>query len=260
MQDGAELLAGQLADGADLQRGRLHEVATQGHADIGAWAIRRARGIMCTRCASSPALASASMTGPTSVLCSRVAHFELLQGTGQDLQHPRRDLFLQVEHPQGGAALAGALEGGAHHIAHHLLRQGGGVDNHGVLAAGLGDERQDGALALGQGHVDELGGLGGAGEADAADAGIRRQLGADGGAVTRQQLQHVARNASLMGQGHRQVGDETGLLGTGLAMTVLPVASAAATCPRKIASGKFHGLMQTNTPRPCRNSSFISPV
>ncbi|MEW5304455.1 MAG: hypothetical protein WDW36_007065 [Sanguina aurantia] len=30
--------------------------------------------------------------------------------------------------------------------------------------------------------------------------------------------------------------------------------------PRKIASGKFQGLMQTNTPRPCRNSWLLSPV
>ena len=36
----------------------------------------------------------------------------------------------------------------------------------------------------------------------------------------------------------------------GLAITVLPAASAAATWPRKIASGKFHGEMHTNTPRP----------
>jgi hypothetical protein len=35
-----------------------------------------------------------------------------------------------------------------------------------------------------------------------------------------------------------------------LAITALPAASAAATWPVKIASGKFHGLMQTKTPRP----------
>ena len=43
-------------------------------------------------------------------------------------------------------------------------------------------------------------------------------------------------------------------------MTVLPAASAAATWPVKIASGKFHGLMQTNTPRPRSASSLRSPV
>ena len=42
----------------------------------------------------------------------------------------------------------------------------------------------------------------------------------------------------------------SGVCSAGLATTLLPAASAALTCPRKIASGKFHGLMQTNTPRP----------
>jgi len=32
-------------------------------------------------------------------------------------------------------------------------------------------------------------------------------------------------------------------------MTALPAAKAAATCPQKIAKGKFHGLMQTNLPK-----------
>ncbi len=41
-----------------------------------------------------------------------------------------------------------------------------------------------------------------------------------------------------------------GVCSAGFAITVLPATSAAATCPVKIASGKFHGLMQTNTPRP----------
>ena len=41
-----------------------------------------------------------------------------------------------------------------------------------------------------------------------------------------------------------------GVCSAGLATTVLPAASAAATWPRKIASGKFHGLIQMKTPRP----------
>ncbi len=46
----------------------------------------------------------------------------------------------------------------------------------------------------------------------------------------------------------------------GLATTALPAASAAVTWPRKIDSGKFHGAMQTNTPRPRRTSRSLSPV
>ena len=36
----------------------------------------------------------------------------------------------------------------------------------------------------------------------------------------------------------------------GLRITVLPAASAAATPPQGIASGKFHGETTTTTPRP----------
>jgi hypothetical protein len=42
----------------------------------------------------------------------------------------------------------------------------------------------------------------------------------------------------------------SGVCSAGFATTVLPATSAALTWPRKIDSGKFHGLMQTNTPRP----------
>ena len=40
----------------------------------------------------------------------------------------------------------------------------------------------------------------------------------------------------------------SGVSSAGLAMTALPAASAAATWPVKIASGKFQGLMQAMTP------------
>ena len=52
----------------------------------------------------------------------------------------------------------------------------------------------------------------------------------------------------------------SGVCSAGLAIAALPAASAAATGPMKIASGKFHGLMQANTPRPWRRSSLSSPV
>ena len=52
----------------------------------------------------------------------------------------------------------------------------------------------------------------------------------------------------------------SGVCSAGLASTALPAASAAAICPVKIASGKFHGEMQANTPRPCRVSALRSPV
>ena len=44
----------------------------------------------------------------------------------------------------------------------------------------------------------------------------------------------------------------SGVCSAGFATTALPAASAPATCPVKIASGKFQGEMQANTPRPCK--------
>ena len=42
-----------------------------------------------------------------------------------------------------------------------------------------------------------------------------------------------------------------GVCSAGLASTALPAARAAAIWPVKIASGKFHGLMQVQMPRGC---------
>ena len=46
----------------------------------------------------------------------------------------------------------------------------------------------------------------------------------------------------------------SGVASAGLASTALPVTSAAAICPVKMARGKFHGEMQVNTPSGCRAS------
>ena len=40
----------------------------------------------------------------------------------------------------------------------------------------------------------------------------------------------------------------SGVCSAGLASTALPAASAAATCPVKMASGKFQGLMASTVP------------
>ena len=52
----------------------------------------------------------------------------------------------------------------------------------------------------------------------------------------------------------------SGVCSAGLATTALPAASAADTWPVKMASGKFHGLMQAKTPRPASASWLRSPV
>ncbi|CSB76570.1 Uncharacterised protein [Vibrio cholerae] len=44
-----------------------------------------------------------------------------------------------------------------------------------------------------------------------------------------------------------------------MAITVFPATKAALIWPRKIASGKFHGLIHTNTPRPWRLTRRVDP-
>ena len=51
-----------------------------------------------------------------------------------------------------------------------------------------------------------------------------------------------------------------GVCGAGLATTVLPATKAAATWPKKIASGKFHGAIAIHTPRPSWRRTLRSPV
>ena len=51
------------------------------------------------------------------------------------------------KHARRRAALPGTVEGRAHGIADHLLGQRARIRDHGVDAAGLGNERNDGACA-----------------------------------------------------------------------------------------------------------------
>ena len=61
------------------------------------------------------------------------------------------DVFLHIEAAQGGTALARRLEGGFDDRLHGLFGQGGAVHDHGVQAAGFGDERRAGGEVLGHG-------------------------------------------------------------------------------------------------------------
>ena len=44
------------------------------------------------------------------------------------------------------------------------------------------------------------------------------------------------------------------------AAAAAPVAIAAATCPKNIASGKFHGLIHNTTPRASSRSSSLNSI
>jgi DNA gyrase/topoisomerase IV subunit A len=137
-----------------------------------------------------------------------------------------------------------------------LFGQGRGVDDQRILATGLGDQRDIAMfaaaiaimLALGQGAVDQLRHFGGTGKDHALDAHIRGQCGTHGLAPARQQLQRSARHARFMQQLYGAMGDQRGLLGR-LGQHDVAGGQRSATSPMKIASGKFHGLMQTTGPQ-----------
>ena len=61
----------------------------------------------------------------------------------EHLERPLGDILLQHEQAQGRAALAGRAEGRSDDVLHHLLGERGGIDDHRVDAAGLGDQRDD---------------------------------------------------------------------------------------------------------------------
>jgi hypothetical protein len=76
----------------------------------------------------------------------------------------------------------------------------------------------------------------------------RHQARAHGLALAGQQL-HGARGTPACHKARTACAAISGVCSAGLASTVLPAARAAATWPMKMASGKFHGLMQTTGPR-----------
>ncbi len=148
MQHRAEHLALQLGERADLDQGRRHEGA-RARARPACRAARRCGRPRAVRamCSSMVPLASAVMTGPVSVArCTRVAERQLLERALQHGEDAIGDVLLQAEHPQRGTALAGGIEGGGDDVAHHLLGERGGIDDHRILPAGLGDERNDAAF------------------------------------------------------------------------------------------------------------------
>jgi hypothetical protein len=157
--------------------------------------------------------------------------------------------MLDVEDAQRGAALTGALECRRQDVPHRLLRQRGGIHHHGVQPAGLGHQHHVGLRVIRQRTVDGLRHLRGPGEKDAGDGGTPNEFCTDAGAVARQQLQRCRGTPAARSSSTARAAI-SGACSAGLAMTALPAASAAATWPVKIASGKFQGEMQTMMPRP----------
>ena len=98
------------------------------------------------------------------------------------------------------------------HVVDHLLRQRGGVNNHGVDAASLGDQRHDGSVFPGEGPVDGAADFSRAGKHDPGDTRIGDELRANI-AVAGNQVQRGDRHAGFMQQRDRAGGDQRRLLG-----------------------------------------------
>ena len=105
---------------------------------------------------------------------ARIAERKLARRAGDHLDHAVGDVLLHAQQPQRRAALAGGAERRGDHVVGDLLGQRGGIDDHGVDAAGLGDQRHDRAVLGGERAVDGAADLGRAGEGNAGDARIGR--------------------------------------------------------------------------------------
>ena len=149
MQHGAENLAFQVSQTLDLdQRGQdevaMQRLGTPGSGAIGAIgqrlphrpAQRAHRGDVALDVVAGLRIDDRADVGGQ---LSWVAQPLLGHGTQQHLDHPVGGLALHTQHPQGRATLAGAVEGRADDVLHHLLGQRRRVDHQAILAAGLGD-------------------------------------------------------------------------------------------------------------------------
>ena len=144
---------------------------------------------------------------------SRIADPELRHRACQHWQQPIGDVVLHIKKAQGRAALPGAVESGNESVGDDLLGERRRIDDHRILPTGFGDQWRDRTGAGRQALVDRAPGLGRAGKRDPGDPRIGDQRGADRFAVSRQQMQDIARYASRQQMPHRRGSDERGLFG-----------------------------------------------
>ena len=86
---------------------------------------------------------------------ARIAEHQFARRARDHLEDTVGDILLHAEQPQRRAALAGGAEHRADHVVGHLLGQRGGIDDHRVDAAGLGDERHDRPVLARERAVDD---------------------------------------------------------------------------------------------------------
>ena len=107
--------------------------------------------------------------------CGRVAGRQFPCRAPDHLDHCVGDALVTAEQAQRRAALAGRAERALHHRIDDLLGQCRAVNQHGVDAASLGNQGNDGAVLGSQRTVDDSCHLRRAGEHDARHAGAATQ-------------------------------------------------------------------------------------
>ncbi len=175
----------------------------------------------------------------------RVADRQLRQRAPQHGQHPVGHVVLQAQHPQRRTALPGAVEGRHQHVAPPPARPARTSRPPGRSARRSRRSAAPAAVRVSRSascRCDQPRHIGRPGEHHALtrasahqprpDLALRRAAAAATSAGTPASCRIATACAAT-----------SGVSSAGFASTVLPAASAAATCPVKIASGKFHGLM-----------------
>ena len=79
---------------------------------------------------------------------ARVTHAAFRHRAAQHFQRMVGYIVLQTQDAKRRAALPGAVKGRSQDVDHHLFRQCGGVDDHGVHPTGFGDKRDWTSLSI----------------------------------------------------------------------------------------------------------------
>ncbi len=213
MQDGAENLALQLADRIEPEGGGRYKGSALG-------IVRQ--GELKKQAALIPELVAMIKNGLAGVLVDHGSHIGCrvpwitdLQFAGcalQHFQHLRGNILLDVKDAKGRTALAGALEGRLHDVAHRLFGQRGRIDDHRVEAACFGNQRCV-RISLRHRHVDQSGRIRAAGKGDTRNVGRTGKYRPDRAALALHQDQGIPWQACRVKLANQEFGNEGCLLG-----------------------------------------------
>ena len=185
---------------------------------------------------------------------ARITEVEFARGPDDHIEHAISHVLLHAQQPQCRAALAGRTECRNDHIIRDLLGQRRRIDDHGVDAAGLGDQWHYRPILGRQCAVDAAAI---SVEPVKATPATRRSATSKAPTCRRPERDSARRrDARAMQQPGSPRRQQVASAQPALPRRCFPQRARQAICPEKIASGKFHGLMQTKTPRPLMRSSL----